>query len=70
MNYKKKLTANKKYYVNSNISERKNSMTWITQNRRISLFSLRSFNQIEAGNKRCKNICLMKRKMFFMIAQT
>ena len=35
--------------VNSNISEKKNSMTGVTQSRRIALFSLWSFNQGESG---------------------
>ena len=37
--------------VNSNIREMKNSMAKITQNRRIALFSLWSFNQSKAGKK-------------------
>ena len=53
--------------VNSNISEKKNSMARITRNRRIALFSLWAFNQIKVGKKRCRNICSMKREMFFMI---
>ena len=52
------------------ISENKNSMAIITQNRWIALFSLWSFNQSEAGKKRRRNICLMERKIFFMIAKT
>ena len=58
--------------VNSNIREMKYSMARITQNRRIGLFSLWSFNQSEAGKKKkkgCRNICLTKRKIFFMIAK-
>ena len=50
----------------------KNSAARITQNRQIALFSLWSFNQSETGKikkKGCRNICLMKRKMFFMIAK-
>ena len=48
----------------------KNSMARITQNRRIALFSLWSFNQSEAEKKKeCRNICLTKRKIFFMIAK-
>ena len=53
--------------VNSNISEKKNSMARITQNRRIALFSLWSFSQIKVGKKSSRNICSMKREMFFMI---
>ena len=34
-----------------NINEKKNSMARITQNRRIGLFLLWSFNQSEAGKK-------------------
>ena len=49
-----------------NINEKKNSMARITQNRRIGLFSLRSFNQSEAGKKKWNNIYLMKRKIIFM----
>ena len=59
-------------------------MVRITQNRRIALFLLWSFNQSEAEKtkaqkkqktkkqkkkQRCRNICLMKRKIFFMIAK-
>ena len=44
--------------VNSNISEKKNSMTGVTQSRRIALFSLWSFNQGDSGGE-CKNICLI-----------
>ena len=49
----------------------KNSMAKITQNKGIALFSLRSFNQSQAGKKKkgCRNICLTKRKIFFMIAK-
>ena len=36
-------------------SVRKNSMAKITQNRRIALFSLWSFNQGEVGKKKKKN---------------
>ena len=68
---KKKLATKKNFDVNSNINEKKNSMARITQNRQIALFSLWSFNQSEAGKKtRRRNICLMKRKIFFMIAKT
>ena len=42
--------------VNCNISEKKNSMTKITQNRRITLFSLWSFNQSEAGKKKKQDV--------------
>ena len=54
---KEKLTTNKKKVeveveVNSNITEMKNSRARITQNRRIALFSLWSFNQSEAGKKK------------------
>ena len=45
-------------------------MARITQNRRIALVSLWPFNQSEVGKKRWRNICLMKRKIFFMIAKT
>ena len=38
--------------VNSNIRKMKNNMARITQNRRIALFSLWSFNQSEAGKKK------------------
>ena len=38
--------------VNSNIREMKNSMAKITQNRRIALFSLWSFNQSKAGKEK------------------
>ena len=38
--------------VNSNIRKMKNNMARITQNRRIALFSLWSFNQSEAGEKK------------------
>ena len=49
-----------------NINEKKNSMARITQNRRIGLFLLWSFNQSEAGKKKWNNIYLMKRKIVFM----
>ena len=54
--------------VDSNNSKKKNSMARMTQNRWIALFLLWSFNQREAG-KKCRNNCLMKRKMFFIIAK-
>ena len=41
-------------YVNSNIREMKNSMERITQNRRIALSSLWSFNQGEVGKTKNK----------------
>ena len=48
----------------------KNRMARITQNRHVALFSLWSFNQSGTEKKkRCRNICLMKRKIFFMIAK-
>ena len=42
--------------VNCNISEKKNSMSRITQNRRIALFSLQSFNQSEEGKKKKQDV--------------
>ena len=42
--------------VNCNISEKKNSMSRITQNRRIALFSLQSFNESEAGKKKKQDV--------------
>ena len=47
---------------------KKKRMERITQNRRIALFSLWSFNQSEAV-KKSRNICLMNRKLIFMIAK-
>ena len=50
-------------------------MTRIPQNRCIALFSLWSFNQSEARNKKCRNIYLIQRsfkknneKIIFIIA--
>ena len=49
-------------------------MAKITQNKRIALFSSWSFNQSESGKKKkkkvCRNICLKKRKILFMITRT
>ena len=52
--YKKNINNNnnKNVNVNSNIREMKNSMARIKQNRRIALFSLRSFNQSQARKKK------------------
>ena len=42
-------------------------MASITQNKRIALFSLWSFNQTEAGKrkKRSRNICLMEKNILY-----
>ena len=45
---------------------RRKTVAKITQNSQIVLYLLWSFNQSEAGKKK---ICLMKRKIFFIIAK-
>ena len=69
MKRKMLMRQNKQNKQTKNVDEKKNDMARITQNKRIALFSLWSFNQSESGKKRCRNICLMERKIFFMIAK-
>ena len=44
---------------------KKNGIERITENKRIALFSLWSFNQSEAG-KKCRNIYLMETKIMLL----